>query len=64
MKMYLLTTGDGSDGNEWNVEGIYSTRELANKAKTYYERDRTNAFGEIYHHEASIEKWNVDKMPD
>lgn len=29
MTVYLVTTGDGSDGNEWNVEGIYATRQLA-----------------------------------
>ena len=31
--VYLLTSGDGSDGYEWNVNAIYSTREAAVEAK-------------------------------
>ncbi len=27
--VYLVTAGDGSDGNEWRVETIQSTREAA-----------------------------------
>ena len=27
--VYLVTTGDGSDGDEWNVHGIFATQEAA-----------------------------------
>jgi len=27
--VYLVTTGDGSDGDEWNVHGIFATKEAA-----------------------------------
>ena len=27
--VYLVTTGDGSDGDEWNVHGIFASQEAA-----------------------------------
>ncbi len=29
MKLYLCTTGDGSDGDEWYVQAIFTTKEAA-----------------------------------
>jgi len=48
MKVFLLTTGDGSDGNKWGVQGIYSSRELAEIAQSDIR-------------ESKIEEWEVDK---
>ena len=52
-KVWLLTEGDGEDGNSWFVIGIYSTREKAEKAKSTYDALKT-------HHRAVIEEWSVD----
>ena len=60
MKVWLLTTGDGSDGSEWNVEGIYSTLELAEKAKKWYERRRYRPNATHYNYNANIEEWDVE----
>lgn len=34
MQVFLLTTGDGRDGNEWSVEAIYATQALALRLNT------------------------------
>lgn len=59
--VFLLTTGDGSDGNEWGVLGVYSARELAEKSKKRYESPRPNIYGNLYSPESQIEEWEVDK---
>ena len=60
MIVYLLTTGSGFDGDEWGVEGIYSTRSLAEIAKDWYERPRLRKDGSTYTFEAQIEEWEVN----
>lgn len=62
MNVYLLTTGDGSYGSEWNLVSIHSTRKLAETAKTDYEAERIAPGGIHYHYQANIEEWPVDGM--
>lgn len=63
-KVFLLTTGDGSDGNEWGVESIHSTRELAEKAQARYSEPQIRYDGSAYVRESEIEEWEVDKDAD
>lgn len=35
--VYLVTTGDGEDGNEWHIVSIHGTRESAERAKAAYD---------------------------
>ncbi len=49
--VYLVTSGDGTDGDEWDVMEISSTRQ---KAQAYIDE-----FEGDYDH-WSIEKWAVD----
>jgi hypothetical protein len=30
--VWIVSSGDGCDGDEWKLEGIYSTREKADEA--------------------------------
>lgn len=46
-KVWLLTSGDGSDGDEWDVISIHGSEESAIKAKKEYEYD------------VNIEEWDV-----
>jgi len=50
MNVFLFTTGDGSDGNEWDVEGVYSSREAAERAR------RESGYPE---RNSDIEEWPV-----
>lgn len=59
-KVWLLTTGDGSDGNEWDVRGVYSTEALAEKARKEYETPIQRPDGTSYHYDANVEEWDVD----
>lgn len=69
MKVYLLTTGDGSDGNEWAVRGIYATREIAEAALSmaagtlalldHYQRPK-----EFWARDYEIEEWDVRDRPE
>jgi len=59
--VWLLTTGDGEDGNEWYVQSIHKTCDGAVSAKEIYERLRHNPNGSTYRYEAQIEKWNVER---
>ena len=61
MKVWLLTTGDGCDGSEWDVQGIYSTYELAEKACKKYLQPRYRPDGSSYVFEANVEEWDVDE---
>ena len=61
--VFLLTTGDGSDGNEWSVQGIYSTRELAEIAQAKYSEPQKRFDGSTYIRESEIEEWEIDDMP-
>jgi hypothetical protein len=61
MKVFLLTTGDGSPGNEWGVESIHSARELAEAALAKYQQPITRPWdGSTYIRDAQIEEWEVD----
>jgi hypothetical protein len=58
--VYLVTYGDGDDGNEWGVISIHSTRERAEISKQHYERPRKRTDGSTYNHDADIEEWDFD----
>ena len=60
MVVYLLTTGDGSDGSEWNLESIHKTEDGAKEAKSKYERRRYRPNGTWYTLDADIEEWDVE----
>lgn len=57
--VYLLTTGDGSDGNEWALQSIHTSEAAAVIAKAVYERLRSNPDGSTYQYNANVEKWEV-----
>jgi hypothetical protein len=59
-KIYLLTTGDGSYGNEWGVQGIYSTRNKAEEAQKEYSLPQKTIYGQEYTRESEIEEWELD----
>jgi len=61
--IYLLTSGDGSDGNEWGVFSIHSSLELAALAKEKYETPIKREDGSTYIRESKIEEWAVDECP-
>ena len=51
MKVYLITSGDGADGNEWSVIEVCASRKIAEfRAALLGEDDRWNNH---------IEEWNV-----
>lgn len=52
--VYILTTGDGSDGNEWWVHGIFSTRALAEAGREEYLK--------VCHGPVEIEEWTLDVL--
>ena len=59
--VYLLTTGDGSDGNEWSLHGIYSTEQRAKEALAVYQMPRPRPDGSFYvPDDAKIEEWPID----
>jgi hypothetical protein len=60
MIVFLLTTGEGSDGDEWDVKSIHSSREAAEKAKLIYESPQMRPDGTSYNFSANIEEWEVD----
>lgn len=57
--VYLLTTGDGSDGNEWDVHSVHASLKSARAAKEDYEKPRTRPNGSTYSWESQIEKWEL-----
>ena len=59
MKVYLVTSGDGSDGNEWHVVEIFSTMELAWEYRSLYGWG-FNVYGKGYDHDWDIEEWIVN----
>lgn len=66
MKVFLLTTGSGDDGDDWVVEGIYSAREKADRAKVDFEAKRHfRPDGSFYQLSANeIEVWPLDPGAD
>ncbi len=59
-KVFLLTSGDGSDGNEWSVISIHSIRALAEIAKLKYSEPQKRFDGSTYIRESEIEEWTID----
>ena len=61
-KVFLLTRGDGDDGSEWDVVGIYSTRENADQAKVDYDtKKHFRPDGSYYlNFSNEIEEWEID----
>ena len=57
--VFLLTTGDGSDGDEWRVISVHATEEGANKAKAEYEAPRPRPDGSTYRLDANVEAWEL-----
>lgn len=55
MKVYLVTDGGGSDGNEWSVSGIFSTKE---KAREWIDANPPRLV------KYRIEEWEVDPQTD
>jgi len=64
--VWLLTIGDGSDGNEWDVISIHSTKEGAESAKAHHESlIHTRMDGSIYHIFLNpVEEWPIDEIPE
>lgn len=59
--IFLLTNGDGSDGDEWSIISVHSTLELATIAKEKYEGPIMQFDGSTYNYEAQIQEWEVDE---
>lgn len=59
--VWLLTTGTGTDGDEWNVESIHATEEGAEKAKAEYQKPQKRANGTEYIRDANIEEWPFEE---
>ena len=59
--VYLLTTWDGLDSNDWTVLGAYSSFSLANKAKERYEAPQTRPDGSTFCWAAEVETWDIDR---
>lgn len=57
---FFLTSGDGSDGDEWHVIGVYSSFALAEIAKAAYSQPQKNIYGGEYIRQSEIEEWQVD----
>ncbi|NQV85935.1 MAG: hypothetical protein HQ492_02545 [Woeseiaceae bacterium] len=60
MALWLLTTGDGSDGNGWDVIGIYTTEEKAGNAKSRYQQPQYRADKSSYIRDCEIEECGED----
>jgi hypothetical protein len=59
--VFLLTIGDGSDGDEWGLLSIHATNDSALKAKEQYESPRYHKDGTIYYYCCNIEEWDVEE---
>lgn len=57
--VFLLTSGDGSDGDEVVVQSVHATREGAERAKAAYEAPRKRADGSTYSLDAQVEEWEL-----
>ena len=64
-KVWLVTSGSGSDGDEWQVSSIHASKESAERAKKEYERPRKRSDGSTYNFDANeIEEWDVVGLPE
>lgn len=61
MVVYLLTTGDGTDGNEWTVISIHASAVSAAKAQIRYAGPIKRPDGSEYIRDANIEEWPVEE---
>jgi hypothetical protein len=59
--VYLLTSGDGSYGDEWVLHSIHLTRKTAERAKQIYETERFRGDGSSYHYKGTIEEWPTEE---
>jgi len=59
--VWLLTTGTGNDGDEWQVESIHATETGANMAKAEYQKPQKDIYGNDYIREANIEEWPLEE---
>jgi hypothetical protein len=59
--VFLLTSGDGSDGDEWGVISIHSSREFAETAQVKYSEPQKNIYGGTYIRQSEIEEWAIDE---
>ena len=59
--IWLVTTGSGTDGDEWNVQSIHATAAGAERAKEKYEQPRQRPDGSSYTLEATVEEWPVEE---
>lgn len=57
--VFLLTSGDGTDGNELVVQSVHATRAGAEQAKVAYEAPRSRPNGSTYSLEAQVEEWDL-----
>jgi hypothetical protein len=59
MKVWLLTTGSGKDGDEWHLESVHDSERSAKIAKAKYEEPRYRKDGSLYKLDAQIEEHEV-----
>lgn len=59
-KVWLLTTGDGTDGSEWHVESIHLTEEAAKSAQAKYAEPIKRTDGSTYSMSSDIEEWPLE----
>ena len=60
MKVYLVTKGDGSDGDEWYVLAIFSTKEGAERYVKDHNAHRPG-WARVWN---PVEEWDIDKEFD
>lgn len=60
-RVWLLTTGTGADGDEWNVESIHATEPGAQMALERYQQPQRRHDGSTYVRDANIEEWEVEE---
>jgi hypothetical protein len=58
-QVFLVTSGDGADGDEIVVHSIHSTLAGAEKAKVAFEAPRKRADGSTYSFCATVEVWEL-----
>lgn len=59
MTVFMVTFGDGSYGDAWGVEGVFSTVEKAKECLDSM-NTVTRSDGSTYSRDLSIEEWGVD----
>lgn len=54
--VFLVTSGDGSDGDEWHVWGIFTNKHNANLIAEQLSKSRCT--------QCSVEEWELNKVTD